>query len=122
MISEIISKWRLRPFARGTADCCAFADFVGFELTGKHYLPWTYATDGEADSILERFGGLGGALIEALGEPDNRRQPGDVVLLTILDHETVGIVLDDEKAVTMFEDGMLRAVSAGFIDASWSWA
>ena len=121
-VAMAIQNWRVRPFVRGTGDCCAFANHVVHQLTGMSYIP-DYHNDEEKDAILAACGGLSAALTHWMRRepiPTEELSPGDVVFLTIMDYEAIGVLVNERKAATVFKDGMPRMVSAGFVDHGWS--
>lgn len=124
-VDEAIQSWRVQPFARGSADCCAFADHVVEALTGKSYLP-EYENDAETEAILQEHGGLSEAVTHWMGrEPvcTSSLVPGDVVYVSILEHEAIGILATEKAVVTVFENGTPRVVPVAFVDHGWSiWA
>jgi hypothetical protein len=76
-----------RPFARGTADCVALvADWVALRRGSDPIAPWRgYATDAEADALLDRYGGLVRIAIVATKQAGlvetMTPRPGDVALI-----------------------------------------
>lgn len=120
-VAAAVRAWRVQPFARGTADCCAFADHVVEQLTGKSYIP-SYETDEEAIALILEHGGLSAAVTHWMGRepvPVSELQIGDVVFITVVEHEGVGILAAPGRVATVLEDGMLRMVSDGFVDHGW---
>ena len=116
-----IRSWQVQPFARGSADCCAFADHVLRELTGESAIP-RYRTDEGAEAITTAHGGLSAAVTYFLGRdpvPEPELEPGDVVFLVVMGHEAIGILATPERIVTVFEDGNPRVLSRGFVEHGW---
>ena len=67
---RVAGRWRARPFEYGVADCCQFARDLVREATGVDYgREWTYASEEEAEGIIEQHGGLEGLVSRYLGEP-----------------------------------------------------
>jgi len=125
-VRKAINNWRVRPFARGSADCCAFADYIVGQLTGVSYLGhFSYSDDAGAESIIKAHGGLAGAVTLAMRRapiPPEELRVGDVVLITILDKQAIGILATDSSVVTVFEDAIPRSVRRDFVDMGWhSW-
>ena len=126
LVRQAIRDWRLRPFARGTADCCAFADHVVSSITGETYIP-EYFTDAEAQALIDEHGGLVGAVthwFERMPEDDRAAlEVGDVVYIVVGGHEAIGVLASDQRVATVLEDGSLRMVSDAFIECGWKlWA
>lgn len=120
-VQEAIQLWQVRPFARGSADCCAFANHVLHELTGRSPIP-RYRTDEGAEAIIATHGGLSEAVsyfLQSEPAPEPELEPGDVVFLVVMGHEAIGILATAERVVTVFEDGNPRAVSRGFVEHGW---
>lgn len=115
-IAEAVRTWRIRPFEYGSSDCCAFCNHVVEAMTGKSYLP--EYTDHE--SLLKRYGGLSGAVTRYVGTPTSDLRPGDLALVSVLEQESLGVVVDESHVITMFEDGMPRFLSRAFVDHGWS--
>lgn len=131
---KAIDSWKNRPFVRGESDCCAFVDHVIFSVSGKHFLP-EYIDDESAQAILDCFrSGLEGAVTHYMKrDPTDDPKPPDVVLIRIPTSmnkrdeydewlETLGVLMDEKRAATVFEDGSLRDVSARWVTKGWSWA
>lgn len=117
-IAKAVQSWKVRPFEYGTADCCAFCAFVVEAMTGKSYLP-VYS---DHEALLRLYGGLSGAVSEYVGPPVDvaNLKSGDLVLLSVFDQESLGVVVDDAHAVTLLQNGMPRLFSMAFADKGWS--
>ena len=87
VLADYLRAEAARPFARGSADCVALvADWVVRRRDLDPIAQWRgYATDAEADALLNRYGGLGritilatkqAGLVETLTP-----RPGDVALI-----------------------------------------
>lgn len=100
MRSEIVEQYlndqAKTPFAWGTADCVQFAAGLVEKLTGVNPASgYTYATEQEAQTIMEASGGLVDLVTAALGPKQRVRahtlpEPGDIVLAT---YESTGALL-----------------------------
>lgn len=123
-VAEAVRAWRVRPFRRGSTDCCAFADFVVWKLTGKHYLP-AYSTDEEAQAICEKYGGLSGAVsysMERAPVPVEELSEGDVAYISRGAFGGIGVVMG-RKVATVVEDGRVIALPMRFVEHGWkTWA
>ena len=120
-LHDAIKTWRVRPFARGTGDCCAFADHVVEAMTGQSHLP-EYETDAEAEAIIADAGGLSPAVSKWMArEPVEFEElvAGDVVLIDVQGHEAVGILVKPGRVATVLETGELRMVSSTFVRHGW---
>ena len=116
-VSQAIRTWRVRPFEYGKSDCCAFVDHVVSALTGRSYLP-EYV---DHEALIEQHGSLSEAVTHYMQrEPTNDLKPGDVVLVEILDHQSLGILVDDCHVVAMFQDGLPRYLSRMYVEHGWS--
>jgi len=119
ILAEAVQSWRVRPFEYGTADCCAFCEHVVKAMTGRSYLP-VYS---DPIAILAAAGGLEGAVSASLGHGPaelSELKAGDLALLRVFDEESLGVVVDDAHAVTLFQDGMPRYLSLAFAEKGWS--
>jgi len=118
-IAKAVQSWRVRPFEYGTSDCCAFCEHVVKAMTGQSYLP-AYT---DPNAILTALGGLEGAVSASLGHGPSELsdlKAGDLALLRVFDEESLGIVVDDAHAVTLFQDGMPRYLSMAFAEKGWN--
>ena len=115
----------MAAFKRGTADCCAFVDHVIGELTGNHFLPHYYDDD-TAIAILYEYGSLEGAVSHYMkAEPvaKDELMPGDVALVTLMDRQAIGVLMDSGMVAIVFEGQGLREIRGDFIDSGWRvWA
>lgn len=122
IVNAAVASWRVVPFQRGTADCCAFADYVVQKITGQSFIPWTYDDDEGAETIITEHGNLSGAVTYAMERapvPVEQLEPGDVVYVTLLDHSAVGVLMPTRKVAVMFENGVVRLVPLRFADHGW---
>jgi len=123
-VSQIVAQWKVAPFKRGSTDCCAFADYVVWSLTGEHYLP-VYSSDEEAQEICEKYGGLSGAVSHSMERPPVPREElseGDVAYISHESMEGVGIVMG-RRVATVVEDGRLVALPMRVVEHGWkTWA
>lgn len=120
-MEQAVASWRQRPFQRGLTDCCAFCNHVMRARTGKDLLP-EYGDDAGAQAIIERHGTLAAAVTHYLGLPWVQRdqvRPGDVVLLDIFDHQTIGILLPNHRVAVVVEYQGLREVRDDFMAGGW---
>ena len=124
-VAAAIQSWRLKPFERGTGDCCAFADHVVRELTGESFIP-TYSTDDEAIALILEHGGLSEAVTHFMGRDPVEAEElvvGDVVFCEVLDHEGIGILAAPGRVATVLEDKNLQMISEAFVSHGWkTWA
>ena len=121
-VTRAIQAWHQRPFARGISDCCAFVDYILVSLYGRSYLP-QYGADDFQD-ILDRWGSLSAAVSHYAGRPlvdVDELKPGDIALVTIRGHESIGILTDQNTVAVVFEGAGLREIGLDFVDGGWSW-
>ena len=121
-LAEVIAGWEQKPFQRGSTDCCAFCDYVLKELTGESCLP-NYNSDESAESIVADHGSLENAVSYYMGSgpiPATQLKPGDIALLEIMGHESIGILMPTDTVAVVFEYGGLREVRSDFIEGGWA--
>lgn len=106
MIADVIHKYQALPFRYGN-DCCAFVGDCLAELTGKNP-NYDYSTEAEAEALIEKHGGLEGAITSVLGPPiaDTPRD-GDVVLIDNGARQVAGIV---------YRNRLVCRVASGLVD------
>jgi hypothetical protein len=115
-----------RPFARGAADCCALvADWVALRCGIDPIAPWRgYATDAEADALLERYGGLARITIVATKQAGLVEtltpRPGDVALIAT-DAVTRTVAIRTEKGWIVRERGGLSLYPAEAVRLLRAW-
>lgn len=121
-VAQTIANWEQRPFQRGSTDCCAFVDYVLEELTGESRLP-VYDDDVSADRILARHGSLREAVTHYMGAEAicaDALKPGDIALVEVMGHESIGVLMDNGNVAVVFENNGLREIRADFVDGGWA--
>lgn len=108
-LAAFVEGRRKTPFAWGSQDCIAFAADAVALLTGVDILAeyrGAYATEEEAEAILEAEGGLDG-LLKRLGLlfgmaecAPARAKRGDLVLVHVGNQAMAGVVTGNAVAVT----------------------
>ncbi len=119
-VSQIISQWQQRPFERGVTDCCAFVEYVVNTLTGESYLPH-YREDFQG--VIDEHGSLRDAVshyMKAQPIPADELLPGDIALVDIMGHESIGILMETGMIAVVLEQTGLRDIRADFTDEGWS--
>jgi len=112
-IVELVSSWQVRP-----SDCCQFADYLVQGLHGISFLP----EYNDEEEFLRFFDGdLEAAVSEFVPNPvsPDALDIGDLCLISVLDQQSVGMVVDDNHSVCLFRDGLPRYISNAFIDSGW---
>ena len=122
IVSDAIASWRQQPFQRGSTDCCAFVDHVLYELTGESRLP-AYDDDASAERIIGRHGTLKDAVTYYMGcepVPSETLKPGDIALVEVMGHQSIGVLMENRNVAVVFEQGGLREIRPDFTDEGWS--
>lgn len=111
-----------QEFEYGTADCCQFVAGAVAAMTGadpRELFP-PYASEAEAQAILDTHGGLAGLLSHAFGEPVHKSSMGrgDVSLVAGPDGALCAAVWTGTRAVGR---GPVGAVEGAYdaVDMAW---
>lgn len=118
---RVAGRWRARPFEYGVADCCQFARDLVREATGVDYgREWTYASEEEAEVIIEQHGGLEGLVSRYLGEPvgPDDLEVGDLCLVKAPGFES--LAAKSGQVAYMPSRAGVRAVSSHRIAKGWA--
>ncbi len=126
-LGDKLQAWARRPFGAG-ADCCGFVADIVEHHTGTNPLAgFPYSTWTQALALLDRYGGLEGALTASMGAPMETTQPrnGDVALIEVdvagLELERLGplaAVVSNGRLLYRTEHG-LGDVSAALAGVVW---
>ena len=91
------------------------------KLTGQSRLP-VYDDDDSAMAIIQHHGGLKQAVshyMQAQTIPRNDLVPGDIALVTIYEHESIGVLMENGNIAVVFEGQGLREIRDDFCDEGW---
>jgi hypothetical protein len=121
-VINALNKWEKRAFDYGDSDCCQFAGFIVRELTGKDYLaPFSYGSEEDAYSIIEKHGDLVSTASTVLGDPETditNLDDGSPVVVSLSEGiQIMGIKLGD-LAVCISKNGMVQ-IPHQFILSGW---
>lgn len=121
-VLAILDEWPHTEFAYGRADCCRFAAFVAARLIGRDLMAgFAYTSEAEACEVLQRSGGLTGALKPILGDPAPKAylEPGDPILIAAGGVELLGVYLGTRHVAALDIHGGMREISLGFCPYGW---
>ena len=125
-VAETVGKWEAGPIEYGSRDCGQFAAFVVQELTGEDYMQGIqYSSEGDADDLIDRFGGLCGVVAHQMRRPavePNELRPGAVVVWRIRSMTGLGICLRPygTSCAAIREDGAVLELDSKFIQYGWN--
>ena len=118
-VLKALNTWQRDDFAYGTTDCAQFAGHVAKELTGFDYLAtFAYASETEANNIIEKHGDLRATVSSVLGEPVESVASGCPVLVELNGQQVLGVKLAD-SAACLTKKGLTR-VDLRFVKCGWS--
>lgn len=116
-VHQALNKWRKRNFDYGDADCCQFAGFIVYELTGKNFLQgFGYRSEDEAEKIINSFGDLELTASSVLGSPEAKFESlddGSPVLCALPYGTLMGIKLGN-VVIALGKKGFINIPSSMF--------
>lgn len=117
-VLQALNTWQRDDFVYGTTDCAQLAGHVAKELTGVDYLAtFAYASEREANDIIEQHGDLRATVSSVLGEPVESVATGCPVLVEINGQQVLGIKLAD-SAACLTKKGLTQ-VDLRFVKCGW---
>jgi len=104
---DVLIKYSNLPFQYGE-DCCTFAGECVESMTGSNPMDrFDYKNKRQAYRIINNFGSLEGAMIDALGQPYGGMKDGDVCLLSANDGTDAAGVIYHDRVVARTESGLM---------------
>lgn len=117
-VLKALNTWQRDDFAYGTTDCAQLAGHVAKELTGFDYLAtFAYASETEANNIIEEHGDLRATVSSVLGEPVESVASGCPVLVELNGQQVLGVKLAD-SAACLTKKGLTQ-VDLRFVQCGW---
>lgn len=117
-----IERWQAVPFGWGHNDCCLFAARVTDAICGSRHaarLAEHYDDEASALQYIKASGGIGPAVSQYIGEPEQKRPSrGDVVLFDGPHGDTLGVCVGAEIAA-MGPDGVVY-LPKSVVKMTWS--
>lgn len=104
---SVIDKYSGLPFRYGQ-DCCQFLGECIESLTGRNPMhKIQYSSQTEAQTILDRYGDLEGAMRHFLGEPYDGHKDGDACLMNNNGGELAAGVIYRDRVVARVKSGLM---------------
>ena len=105
---SVIDKYAGLPFRYGQ-DCCRFAAECVEAVTGNNPMfGLRYSDEREAYRIINRYGGLEGALRHFLGDPYAGHKDGDVCLMDDNGGHLAAAVIWHDEVIGRVETGLMN--------------
>ena len=118
-VLQALNTWQRADFAYGTTDCAQLAGHVAKELTGVDYLAtFAYASETEANNIIEEHGDLRATVSSVLGEAVESVATGCPVLVELNGQQVLGVKLAN-SAACLTKKGLTQ-VDLRFVKCGWN--